>query len=126
MLYKNLSHAFLFELFLGFISIPLIITVGQWGVVPLAMLALRPFLFERVVGPPSERLWRLSYDAFRISLLLTGGSVILMYIGFELELLRVEHQRLTFLLILSWFYVAHGFAGFMLSKTFDDSNKYLS
>lgn len=116
MAYKNPRHAFLFEAIIGLVSLVLIVSVGRLGIISLAFLALRPFLLERESDPPTEQRWRLYYNAFRMSLLLTGIAIILTYAGLELDVVRVQHPRLIFVLILSWFLIAHGFSGFILSS----------
>jgi len=115
MVYKNLRHAFLFEAIVGFISLSLVLSVGRLGVAFLALLALRPFLLEREAGPPTEALWRLYYNAFRISVVLLGILIIGAFVGLELEILRIQNLNLTLSLIVSCFAAVHGFSGFVLS-----------
>lgn len=115
LVYKHLHHAFLFELLGGLVALLAVITLGGKGVPALAVLALRPLILERSPDPPDERVWRLYYDAFKVSLLLTATTIIFTYVLFEFVGDDFQQHRVLLLTVVPWFLVIHGLVGAVLA-----------
>jgi len=115
MVYKHLHHAFLFELLGGLIALFCVIAFGGKGVPALAVLALRPLILERSPNPPDERVWRLYYNAFKVSLFLTATTVVLTFFTFNFLSYNLQDHNLLLLTVVPWFFVIHGLVGAVLA-----------
>ena len=116
MVYKYPHQAFLFEAITGFVSLALLVTIGKWGLLALCLVALRPFVLETSSIKPDQRMYRLYYDAMRVSVFFAGASIILTILVNELSPFTSYEKASVVTLIISWFMLAHGFIGYILSK----------
>ena len=114
MAYRHIHHAFLFEATVGLLSLLTVAAAGNVGVFLIALIFFRPFILHREQTPPDQRIWRLYYNALRIGAALTALSILATY-GLQ-EIFPTQNARgLPFILVLPWFMLSHGIAGFVLS-----------
>ena len=115
MRYKHLHLAFLFQFGIALLSVFCIFTVGKVGIALLAALASRPFLLEMSSTPPDEHIWRMYYDGYKWSFILTGATILIMYFLFDFLPVNSHDRGTIFLATLPWFYTIHGLLGFILA-----------
>ncbi len=110
-LYKNLNHSFLFEFIIGLISLLVTFIAGVKGIAVLALLALRPFIFERSQNVPEQNYWELIYNIFRVSVILTTVSIILTFLIFKFYSFNAKDESIILLTVIPWFVLTHGLIG---------------
>jgi hypothetical protein len=115
MRYKHLHLAFLFQFGIALLSLLCIFTVGKIGIALLAVLAFRPLLLEISPTPPDERIWRMYYEGYKWSLILTGATILITFFLFDYLPINSHDRGIAFLTSIPWFYAIHGLLGFILA-----------
>ena len=116
MVYKYPHQAFLFEAIIGFVSVALLLTIGRLGLLALCLVALRPFVLKTSSIKPDQRMYRLYYDAMRVSVFFAGAAIALTILVIGFGPFTPYDKALVVSLIISWFMLAHGFIGYNLSR----------
>lgn len=115
MRYQYPHYAFLYEFAIGLICLFAVLVIGKAGIAFLACIGFRPFLLKTSPTPPDESVWRMYYDGFRWSVLLTGTTILVSYFLFEYLPIDSHDRGIVFLTTIPWFVVIHGLVGLILT-----------
>ena len=98
MTYKKLRQAFLFEAFVGVITLIGVLLLDQAGIALSALLFIRPWILGRGQGDPEEEIRQVYKDAFWISVGITLVALLLAYAAFEVGVISSDRHLLLLLL----------------------------
>lgn len=122
MKYKNLNLAFLIEIFIGLGTILTISLIGYKGLVGIVLMALRPFVLERVeIGSNTDYL-PFFYKVLSHSLIITAlFIVVLLVIIFFFPGLspNIPTSEKILIQLLPFFLLTHGVVGIINSSNLD-------
>lgn len=126
MKYKNLSLAFLTEIFIGFGCILSISLLGTRGLASLVLIALRPIFLEKEQIKNEKLYWQFSYKVLINSVIIMA----LMIISIMIIIQFIPHWKeklptLDILLIelIPFFILTHGVIGFINLTSFKDETR---
>lgn len=122
MKYKNLNFAFLIEILIGLGTILTISLIGYKGLVPIALLALRPLVLEREEVKNEKEYWQFSYKIMVNSVLLISLLIIILFVigNFFPQLsLKLPPHKILFIEVIPFFILTHGVVGIVNSSNLE-------
>lgn len=124
MKYKNMSIAFLIEMFIGFGTILSISLIGYKGIAALAILALRPIILEREVIKDENSYLQFFYKVLYNSLVIIFLMIISIFIIIQFIPVwkaKLPPMDLLLITIIPFFLLTHGVIGFFNLSILDKS-----
>lgn len=119
MKYKSINIAFLIEILVGFGTIISISLLGYKGLAALAIMALRPYVLERVKIEDESSYLKFTYKILSSSLviifiMMISIIVIIQFIpSWQIKLPPIDK---LFILLIPFFLLTHGVIGFINSS----------
>jgi len=115
MMYKSLPAAFLFQMIVGFLCVYSMWIFGPAWLATLAILGLRPFIFESTPITDEKLIVQFYLKIHKISIVITAVTIIIIYIIFDLFSHLSPIRGLWMLILLPYFIFVHGAIGFVYS-----------
>ena len=115
MIYKSLPAAFLFQMIVGLLCVYSMLVFGPAWLATLAILGLRPFLFEQIQRPDDKYIWQFYHKITKVSIVATAVTIIVIYLVFDLFSHSSPIRGLWLLTLLPYFIFVHGAIGFIYS-----------
>ncbi|MFQ6615885.1 MAG: hypothetical protein ACE5HZ_03845 [Fidelibacterota bacterium] len=119
-IYKNLGLAFLYQAMVSLISLSLILYVSPAGILALAGVGLRPLIMKKRDVEPEHWPWHIFYWVGKMALIITGISLVVMFLFFQLwdvEAIFPGLRKSGPLFALPFFLFIHGLLGTALRDT---------
>jgi hypothetical protein len=118
MKYKNLNHAYLIEIFIGFGCIISIGLIGSKGLIALVLIGLRPFLLDKERIADEKSFWQFNYKVITHTLIITSMFIFLYYIiSYFNPSVNPVNDRLLLLQLIPFFLLTHGVVGLVIHQT---------